>query len=161
MRTNQDLIRYARQFFIPLVDVVSKDMLKNITPQNQSGYIINMSDSIDAKGNLLFGTHWVAIYIRGGKAVYFDPFGIIPDVRIQKWLCPFVPYPYSLMEIQNITSGICGDFCLFFVYYMSRVSSRTNLKNSLQHFQSLFNKDPTKNKTILEHLLKKHRLWSL
>ena len=158
MRTNYDLLKFAEKYNIPLNNIVNKDNLKyeNIT---QGGWIVNMEDSVDSRGNFTPGTHWVSFYVKGNKCVYFDSFGILPDIQIQKILCQYIPYRYSTKQIQNIRNGDCGDFCLFFIFFISR--STKSLDEALLDFQRLFSNNTAQNKQILVNLLKKYNLWYL
>jgi len=134
MTTNTDLHRLAKAFNIPLNAVVSKDHLREMTPQ-PGGYIVNMEDS--TAGN---GSHWVAVYFEGPGYVplYFDSFGIDPPLAIIDFMkkchnkCIF-----STKEIQNINSGFCGQYCLYFLNEMSKNGG--NLCKRYQRFLSFFN----------------------
>ena len=158
--TNLDLERAAQKYHIPLISVFSKNEIP--TRIVKGGYIINLENSMDSAGNRLGGSHWVALWIDKavpkhpmGYSCYFDPFGIPPPVEIQKLLNKFIPYDVNRTEIQSITSGICGYYCIYFLWYMSRnpkISPPARFKN----FINLFNdKNPRKNGGILKELLEK------
>lgn len=113
--TNEQLMHMAKKYDIPLNAVYMKDELKDITPL-PGGYIINMQDSVD--GN---GTHWVAVYNprNYNDSLYFDSFGIDPPVAIIEFMQKYSPNMIaSDKEIQNINSGFCGQYCLYFLHQM-------------------------------------------
>lgn len=157
--TNMDLINASQKYNIPLNGVYSKDQIPN--DLKQGGYIINMENSHDTGGRALGGSHWVSFWIdppkrKNGRpqVSYFDPFGTSPPLEVQQALQRYIPYSYSKVQIQSVSTGICGYYCLYFIWYM-------NHHHSIQHHQrfinfiKLFNlKDPTKNRKILDELLK-------
>ena len=79
-----------------------------------TGIIVNLADSTER------GTHWLAIYAGGKEAAYFDSFGIDPPIQVVKWIRR-AGYPELIVnhkEIQNINSGYCGSYCLYFIAFM-------------------------------------------
>lgn len=145
MITNFELEELAQKHSIPLNTVVCKDQLPPIA--RPGGYIVNMQDSHD--GN---GTHWVCVYIEGQRAAYFDSFGVLPPVEIEQFLKPYQPYLYSIREIQNIRSSICGYYCLYMLWFMSR-NKKVPFKQRFESMLLQFSKtDPELNKKILQKL---------
>lgn len=141
MMTNVDLEEKAVRLHIPLVGVFSKDKLP-ITNKD-GGYIINLQDSDDGPG-----THWTAFYVEGSSKVYFDSFGVIPPLSVQRFLRN--KYVYSTKHIQNIQSEICGYYVLYFIWFMWNHRNRIkDVRKRFCAFLRLFSSDPTKNKTLL------------
>ena len=75
-------------------------------------YIINL----DEYGNT--GTHWVALFVKANKVIYFDSFGIehIPEEIIK-----FIgnkKIKACIFRIQAYDSIMCGYFCIEFINYM-------------------------------------------
>jgi len=158
--SNYDLITGAQKYRIPLNEVFSK----NQPPSElyQGGYITNLENSHDSYGNKLGGSHWVAFYIENEpkkypKVVYFDSFGFPPSWDTQYLLRQFIPYKWSNIQIQNVNSGICGYYALFFIWFMANMKNKyPDLDHRYRVFLKQFNpKDPTKNRTILQNLLEK------
>ena len=147
--TNKDLETKARQMKIPLVGVFSKDLLLT-NKVCDGGYIINMQDSVDVSGEELPGTHWVCFFIERGKACYFDSFGFNPPAEIQLFLKDYTPFPFNKKEIQNLHSGWCGDYCLFFLSFMFRHQHVKGLAKRLDMLCERFDDDPTKNLKLLK-----------
>lgn len=155
--TNFDLEDEARKYQVPLVGIYNKDTLPP-TPQ-AGGYIINTQDDVDkATGIDLPGTHWVAFYIEGKQAVYFDSFGFAPSLQVQNFLKPFIPYEYNTKHIQNIRSGVCGNYVLFFLVYMTRARRNDpDLNQRFKKFLALWSPDVEKNRTKLLDFLKRNK----
>ena len=156
--TNIDLLNASQKYNIPLNDVFSKDQIPTL---RQGGYIVNLESSHDSYGRKLGGSHWVGFWIddlRPSKCVFFDPFGTAPPLEIQELLDEFVPYNYSSVQIQSVASGICGYYCLFFVFWMGKMKGKIpNINTRLEKFLKQFNlKNPSKNREILDKLLRKN-----
>lgn len=155
MRTNLYLIETASKHGIPLVGVENKDTLDRLPLQDGAGYIINLQNEKAIDGKFNFGTHWVALWIENNAVVFFDPFGIIPTFEIQNFICRLRgPIYYNKKEIQNVHAGNCGDYCLFFLKFMSDNKRRIpDLYNRLKSFQNIFVSDTSQNTKIL------HDVW--
>ena len=159
MLTNYDIIETCQRYQLPLVGVFNKN---KIPPDKQfGGYVINMENDVDENGKQLDGSHWVSFYIEKdikGKshAVYFDSFGFAPPVDVQNFLVPFVPYPYNDRDIQNINSGVCGYYCIYFIWFMaSHKIKEPNLDKRYDMFLNHFDERPDKNLRILKKHLEK------
>jgi hypothetical protein len=134
LTTNDQLIKLAYKFSIPLNAVVSKDHLYDMEP-DKGGYIVNMEDS-DAGS----GSHWVAIWFDNYNTtpLYFDSFGIDPPMAIidfmKKWHSKCI---FSTKEIQNVNSGFCGQYCLYFLHQMAK--NKGKVAKKYKNFVDLFN----------------------
>lgn len=133
LTSNEQLIDLAYKLKIPLNAVVSKDHLYYMKPQI-GGYIINMEDSDEGDGS-----HWVAIWFDNYNKtpLYFDSFGVDPPIAIidfmKKWYNKCI---FSTKEIQNINSGFCGQYCLYFLHQMSK--NKGKLYKKYKNFINLF-----------------------
>jgi len=140
--TNVDLEEKAKRLHIPLVGVFSKDQLPPVL--KDGGYIINLQSAGDGPG-----THWTAFYVENSSRVYFDSFGVIPPLSVQRFLRN--KYMFSEKHIQNIQSEICGYYVLYFIWFMFTHKNRIkNMRKRFCTFLRLFSSDPTKNKTLLQ-----------
>lgn len=134
LTTNYQLLNLADRFSIPLIAVVSKDHLYNMQPK-KGGYIINMENSDDGAG-----THWVAIWFDKNQSIplYFDSFGIDPPMAMiefmKKWHNKCI---FSTKEIQNINSGFCGQYCLYFLHQMHK--NKGKVEEKYRNFVDFFN----------------------
>ena len=71
------------------------------------------------------GTHWVSLFVKANKVIYFDSFGI---EHIPKEINKFIKKRSSLkgaarikrniFRIQAYDSIMCGYFCIEFINYM-------------------------------------------
>ena len=66
------------------------------------------------------GTHWCAFYVKDKKSYYFDSFGGAPDTFVLNQLPkPIICHNY---KIQDVTSKLCGTYCLYFFYLTERMN---------------------------------------
>lgn len=153
MTTNYDLADACKKLHIPLVGVYSKDKIPSKAVRKEGCYIINMQDSTDSKGKQLDGTHWIAFIIFKKQASFFDPFGFVPPKSVQTFLQEFRPYSYLTKDIQNINSGICGYYVLYWCWFMTHCNLDKSLHQRMVKFTELFDSNPVKNREILNKLL--------
>jgi len=151
-----DLKYYANLFNIPLIDVLSKDLFKNISPQN-GGYILNLENSEFG------GSHWTAFIIsnRDNIVLYYDSFGqpIPEDILIFiKRIKSKPKIIYSIDQIQSMDSVYCGWYTLEFLHYFLVEHAKSgNLKYLMNKHNSVFNnlEERKLNDNILKQLIKK------
>lgn len=139
MLTNYDLQERCQLLAIPLNGVFSKDQLPpTLQP---GGYIINLQDHDEG-----FGTHWVALAVKSDQQwSYFDSFGFPPPRAIRH---RGRTVEYSAQHIQNINSGVCGSYCLAFLWWIFQ------RRGTLRGFLSQFSSDPRQNRRILQDMLR-------
>jgi len=66
------------------------------------------------------GSHWVAYYVRGTNAVYFDSYGNLrPPPEIVNYLGKDTIIAYNDTQYQSFNSVICGHLCIAFIYIMN------------------------------------------
>ncbi|KAL0152653.1 hypothetical protein M9458_052376 [Cirrhinus mrigala] len=73
------------------------------------------------------GEHWLAVYLsQEGYGCFFDSFGNAPNSNrfppsIKKFLITNSPVVlYSTKRVQDFTSDVCGQHCVFFLYHLAR-----------------------------------------
>ena len=90
--------------------VYSRDNL----PANikKGSYVINLDEYEDA------GTHWIALYVKNKKVVYFDSFGVkhVPKENIK--FIKNTDIIANIFRLQAYDSIMCGYFCIKFIDYM-------------------------------------------
>ena len=66
------------------------------------------------------GSHWTCFYIKDKKSFYFDSFRGQPD----KFLLKQLPKPmiYHNYKTHDISSQLCGSYCLYFFYLIERMN---------------------------------------
>lgn len=149
LTTDAELFKKAEKYSIQLNAIVFKDQLYGVE-LNKGGYIINMADSDS------MGTHWVSFWIDNPKkndaVVYFDSFGVSPPMEVRNALKKIaVKILVSDKHIQNINSGWCGIYNLFFLWFMQN-HPRVALEKRLEMFLNLFSNDVEQNLTILKKM---------
>ena len=102
------------------------------------------------------GTHWVSLFVKTNKSIYFDSFGIehIPK-EINKFINNDMTKPSSLkliksniFRIQAYDSIMCGYFCIEFINYMLK-------GKKLLDYTNLFSpNDFKKNDRIIKRIFK-------
>lgn len=112
--SNIDIIKYAQQVNIPhFRGVFMRDTLPSV-PWEDECAIVNLNTSSQA------GSHWVCYYKNGKNRVYFDSFGQITPIEIQKYLkdkcefincIPVIKRNTDIVQAEN--SSICGQLCLY------------------------------------------------
>lgn len=142
MITNFQLEDLAEKHNIPLNGVMCKDQLPKLP--RDGGYIVNMQSSTEGDG-----THWVCVYVEKKHALYFDSFGCLPPTEIERFLKG--PYLYNSKVIQNIRSAICGYYCLYVIWFMSR-QKHLGFQKRFEVCVNQFSDDPEKNKKVLQKL---------
>ena len=101
------------------------------------------------------GTHWVSLFVKANKVIYFDSFGI---EHIPKEINKFIKKPSSLertarikrniFRIQVYDSIMWGFFCIEFVNYMLK-------GNTLLDYTNLFSpNDFKKNDQVIRRIFK-------
>ena len=78
----------------------------------KGAYVINLDEYEST------GTHWVSLFVKANKVIYFDSFGIehIPE-EINKFIGN-KKIKASIFRIQAYDSIMCGYFCIEFINYM-------------------------------------------
>ena len=120
--------------------VYMKDQLPD--KLERGSYIINLQSS--KEGN---GTHWVCLYYTTNYSYYYDSFGFVAPLEVQKKI---IPYMYNDLEIQDIDSTACGFYCVAFVLYLNK---KMNIEKAFIEFINLFGKDTERNEAILHQIL--------
>ena len=147
LSTNVELIDAARRNCIPLIAVAFKDQLPSHI-RKYGGYIINLQNK--GEGN---GTHWTALFVQNKQVIYFDSFGFAPPELVKMFARQIDPsVVYNKKQIQNVESGVCGYYVLYFLYFMSHTKGTIHQK--FQRFLNMWSDDPQKNRTLLERYIK-------
>src|SRR5258708_1586150 len=111
-RLNTHDLRALMAGDLEFVGVFASDRLPSLhNKQDTIKLIVNLDDSS------LPGSHWVAIYRRGGNAYYFDTFGHEPPKAIRNWLAnnstSWTSFARAIQSPQDKVS--CGYLVLEFL----------------------------------------------
>jgi len=145
--TNLDLYELVEEMKLPHFVGV---FMKNELPQKKhaGNYIVNLQSSTD--GN---GTHYCGLKIYdNGEALWFDPFGFEAPKEVDAYVGGKIPF--SDKVIQNINSSICGYYCLYFLYYMTKKDNHKSKYDVYQSFIDSFSDNPEDNRRLLEKFMK-------
>lgn len=134
--SNFDLIEMYKLFNINLNYIGTKRSFQYIKPKS-GNYIINLDDDK--------GSHWTALILtKHNYAVYFDSFGFSMPNYILHFILRFsktCKIIYSNSQIQNYYSVLCGYFCFYFHFFVTKLHKHnTNYKYILNKFNSIFTK---------------------
>ena len=100
--------------------VFMRDTLPNNPREKECG-VLNLNTSRES------GSHWVAFYKDGGKRIYFDSFGQVVPLELQKYLKtskefsedkPVIQQNTDIVEKENKTN--CGHLCLYILDNLSQ-----------------------------------------
>lgn len=110
-------------------EIMSKNFLgvfpRDMIPSSiNTGSLIANTDSSKEKG-----THWVAMYKEKNICDYFDSYGRPPFQNNLKG----VRNNFNHTKLQSNNSEVCGQYCLYFLYYRSRGVSLFDIVKSLKN----------------------------
>ena len=96
--------------------VYAYDTLPARVGRYPSSYIVNT----DRAGER--GAHWIAIYFESRQLCdVFDSYGMAPFGEIYAFAARNAAVVhYSTRWLQSPTSGLCGAYCIYFLYFRSR-----------------------------------------
>ena len=69
------------------------------------------------------GTHWIALYVNGNNATYFDSFGVEHVPKETKKLLGSKNIITNIYKKQPHDSMMCGYFCIGFIEFMLKNKS--------------------------------------
>ena len=140
--SNFDLIEWIRKLGIKYFrGIYSRDGLPggSASPQNPPAGtnkigkecgIINLDD---IRGP---GPHWVCYRNLDSVVEYFDPFGLImPNEVLKYFVAANKPVVYSIDEIQNRSTVLCGYWCLYYLLERQKGKSILDVIHN-PHFDS-------------------------
>lgn len=147
--SNFDIIKICRELNINLVYVGYKNEILNDKPVD-GGYILNMTDSTDDAE----GSHWVALYIKGNNACYYDSFGVGIVDDVISFLSNKSKIYYNKTQQQHIDSVLCGWFCVLFLYIFQFNEKRKSYPKLYEYMQGLFTTNYKENDGVLKRIFK-------
>ena len=142
--TNYDIWQYAQELGISSLKTVCMldDLPSKACKSNEECGIVNLNKTGEK------GSHWVAYWVSddGGKEgkqrIYFDSFGQITPIEIQKYLKTKEEFRLNKNVIQrntdivqSINSCICGQLCLFVLKALSERWSYQDILNVLRQVE--------------------------
>ena len=130
--TNHDILRYASD--IPYFrGVYMRDSLPKSGVSERECGVVNLDKS---EGS---GTHWVSYYKYDTVRIYFDSFGQVTPMEIQKYLKTKREFQENIAVIQrntdivqHINSTNCGYLCLFVLEALGKGESFQQVLTTLR-----------------------------
>ena len=125
--------------------VYSRDNLP--TNIKKGAYVIILDEYEDA------GTHWIALYVKNKKVVYFDSFGV---EHVSKEIIKFIKNKdiiANIFRLQAYDSIMCGYFCIKFIDYMFDDKTLIDFTNLFSPHDFKKNDIIIKDITITENLV--------
>ena len=96
--------------------------ISGVYPIDQTPQIINIPTSmiLNLDPSYRSGSHWISLCIDiDGVGFYMDTFGRIPaNTNIITQYCS--NWEFNDKQIQPNSSLLCGEYCLYFIYWWSR-----------------------------------------
>ena len=132
--TNIEFSTYARELEIThFRGVIMGDMLPQY-PLNIECGIVNLNTSDQS------GSHWVCYYRNGSDRFYFDSYGQITPVEIQRYLKTAIQSERGSEVIQRNTdiaqaanTSVCGHLCLFVLKSLTNGEKFQLILNHMRH----------------------------
>ena len=166
MLTDGDLKLLSKKMNFPLEGCYFKDELPRQLKYN-TGYIINLDDSMDGEGNSNEGSHWTCLQVNkypNGQIepIFFDPYAAPPSESVKAFVknnCG-KDLPFTNRDVQSLMNNACGFYCLAMGHYLNASNFRTkNLYDDALTFLSMFDDlnesiDFKKNEYILKHFFR-------
>src|SRR5271156_2047287 len=120
---NSDLETYAKKLKIKYFrGVFMDDELPMKIKTNECG-IVNLQDSDEQ------GSHWCAYLKHGKLKYYFDSYGLDCSNEVLNYLKR--PIISSTYQIQKIGSTMCGQYCLYVLYYLGEGNNFIDILHKL------------------------------
>lgn len=97
------------------MDVYAADQIPAALPEDSFCFVAN-TDPIDKPGQ-----HWVAFVKREGREpIFIDSYGNAPTTYNPRLWRRFSGWKKSQYDLQQNTSTVCGDWCLYFLRVLNR-----------------------------------------
>jgi hypothetical protein len=103
------------------------ELNKNRKSTNNECLILNIDHS---KNN---GTHWTCLFINNGISYYFDSYGLTPPLEVLDY-CKGERY-FNSFKIQQDQEVICGHYCIYVLYRLSRGYNFYDILDELVRFK--------------------------
>lgn len=136
---NYQLEQYANKLGLPLNNILMRDEMDKL--EEDGFYIINLDTSDNE------GTHWTSLYFHPLNCCYFDSYGFVPPLEVEKKIKPYI---YNDADIQDFNSEACGYYALAFIKFLH---DKTNKEVAFKEFLNLFKNNRKENDNILKKYL--------
>ena len=103
-----------------------RDTLPRQTPHIVECGIVNLNTSSQS------GVHWVCYYRNKSNRIYFDSFGQINPVEVQRYLV----IQRNTDIVQAVNTQVCGHLCLFVLKSLANGDRFQTILDHMQHYWS-------------------------
>ena len=112
-------------------------------------YVINLDEYENT------GTHWVSLFVKANKVIYFDSFGIENTPKEINKFIGTKKIKASTFRIQAYDSIMCGYFCIEFINYMLK-------GKKLLDYTNLFSPNDFKNNDrVIKRIFKNEQYYRI
>ena len=112
-----------------------RDTLPKQTPHSVEYGIVNLNTPSQS------GSHWVCYYRNKSNTIYFDSFGQIIPVEIQRYLKTGTEFARGREVIQRntdivqaVNTQMCGHLCLFVLKSLANGEQFHTILDHMQHY---------------------------
>jgi hypothetical protein len=82
------------------------------------------------------GTHWTCLFIKNEEMYYFDSYGYPPPLEVEDYYNDKERY-YSSFKIQDYGEVICGHYCIYVLYNLSKGYTFKEILDELYKYKDL------------------------
>ena len=114
-----------------------RDTLPKQTPSSVECGIVNLNTSSQS------GSHWLCYYRNKGSGIYFDSFGQITPVEVQRYLKIGVEFvrgmeviPRDTDIVQTVNTRVCCHLCLYVLKSLANGEQFHTILDHMQHYGS-------------------------
>ena len=133
--TNIELTTYAQELKIPHYRGVFIRDTSPLYPFNVECIIVNVNTSNQT------GSQWVCYYPHKTDIIYFDSYGQITPVEIQRYLMTGSEFDRGKEVIQRnadivqtVNTSVCGHLCIFVLKSLANGEQFQSILNYMQHY---------------------------
>jgi len=91
-----------------------REEILNEEPKANECFVYN----IDSQDNP--GTHWTCSFIKNNNCWYFDSYGFQPPLEFLTYTKNVKNRWYNTFKIQSSDEVICGHYCLYVLFHLSK-----------------------------------------
>jgi hypothetical protein len=146
--SNSDLERVCK--ILKISPFFNGVYLEDELPAPKPGFYIVNFEKISQASSV---GHWVLAAFGKGD-IYCDSFGCAPPILIDQFMKKRGKFAYNAKTIQDLSSNLCGWYCIACAFYIYRVNNRgQQLHDRLNDWADLFGTDTRVNGNILKQFL--------
>lgn len=138
-------------------DKHTKHVFKGVYPSDRIPMVDTFPCSyvINSEPHYQQGLHWLVMHFpsKDDNAEFFDSYGNAPDYYSRCFVDYFhensFKYTYNTVCLQDNSSRVCGQYCVFYIYYRSR-------GYEMSEIVSMFHRDKHFNDWSVANFVERH-----